>query len=115
MKTFEFLDTLDDYLGERDDLFSALSRANLLLTRFKLNNGNELPELRKYEHENVTTSTSAVRNRLQQTKESTDHVENRILTKADQVNELRTVFYGILHNRLIPLAALQSQIQSSFK
>lgn len=113
MNARALLDTLDDFLTERDGLFAALSRANLLLTRFKLNCGPEAAELLAREFPRQAAADFAtVRNRHPHKETAVEHSRHPILTKADQVNELRTVFAGILHNRIIPLAALQRQLEA---
>lgn len=120
--TINFLDTLDNYVTERDDLFTALSQANLLLTRFKLSGGLDNRDLHLLEFINTEDSDSdsdglglalTVRNRKKEMeKEFSNHRKNKrsVLTKADQLNELKVAFSDILHDRLIPLATLQHSL-----
>ena len=123
--SFRFLDLLDDFLTERDALFTALSRANLHLTRFKLNygaEGGELLAIRELGSE-VESSLAPVRNRHPKLNEAgvdsdTDTDMSRlprIMTKLDQVNELKTVYSSVLRNRLIPLTELLNKLNKEFE
>lgn len=129
MATLRFLDLLDDFLVERDAAFAALSRANLQLTRFKLNHGIDSfisVEDSVYDSDsvnvNVTASTNdtlIIRNRYKQegainnTHET--HENARISTKMDQVNELKGIFRSVLQERLIPLAYMLSKLNTNMK
>ena len=132
MATLRFLDLLDDFLVERDAAFAALSRANLQLTRFKLNHGIDSfisvgDSVYDSDSFNVTASTNdtlIIRNRnrfgfdkqegaINNTHET--HENARISTKMDQVNELKGIFRSVLQERLIPLAYMLSKLNTNMK
>ena len=133
MSTLRFLDLLDDFLVERDAAFAALSRANLQLTRFKLNHGIDSfisvgDNIYDSDSVNVTASTAdvndtfSIRNRfknqegaINNTHETHEHENARISTKLDQINELKGIFRSVLQERLIPLAYLLSELNTSMQ
>ena len=117
MNSNTFLDTLDDFLTERDEAFTALSRARLLLARFKLNCGAEGSELLAGQLFTFTEpeESTTVRQRTKRIGSGNNKKKSgegrRLLSRAEQVNELRAVFSGVLHNKLIPLAELQAKLE----
>lgn len=115
----ELLDSLDKYLIARQHLHAQLSRASLLVTRFKLG-GSELnldDLLQSGDADNdcdngdYNCDTSGVRNRL----EHDNHINNsnshrRLLTKNDQIASLKAVYTQLLHTDIIPLALLKRHL-----
>ena len=127
------LDALEDYLNEYQYLHNSFNKAYLLLTRFKLNYGQDGVELLRHEimsgsdneivvggggggngcseadsTENSENSETIVRHR--KIKHSNTRSSPPILTKQDHINSLKSTFHSLLHTKIIPLAGLKQKL-----
>ena len=129
------LDALEDYLNEYQYLHNSFNKAYLLLTRFKLNYGQDGVELllheimsgsdhevvgggggggdyseadNTYNNDNTDNSETIVRHR------KITHPNSRssppILTKQDHIDSLKSTFHSLLHTKIMPLAGLKQKL-----
>lgn len=124
------LDTLEDYLSEYQYLINSFNKSYLLLTRFKLNYGQDGIELLL--HDMLKNSgggdivseddETIIRQRKQVDKHinSDNHSDSDsvsdfnnfpLLTKRGHIDTLKSTFHSLLRNKIVPLALLKRKLE----
>jgi hypothetical protein len=126
------LDTLEDYLSEYQYLINSFNKSYLLLTRFKLNYGQDGIELLLHEMlknsgggDIVSEDDETI---IRQRKQVDKHIDNHInsdnhsdsdsdfnnfplLTKRGHIDTLKSTFHSLLRNKIVPLALLKRKLE----
>lgn len=132
------LDALEDYLNEYQYLVDSFNKAYLLVTRYKLNYGQEGIELLLHdllrnstketveEDEIVSEKGDLSETTIRQRKpaDTTAEISSTassspstycILTKHDHINTLKTTFHSLLHHKIVPLAHFKLKLENDLK
>lgn len=124
------LDTLEDYLSEYQYLINSFNKSYLLLTRFKLNYGQDGIELLLHDMlknsgggDIVSEDDETI---IRQRKQVDKHIDNHInsdsdsvsdfnnfplLTKRGHIDTLKSTFHSLLRNKIVPLALLKRKLE----
>lgn len=136
------LDALEEYLNEYQYLVDSFNKAYLLVTRYKLNYGQEGIELLLHdmlrnetgetgeegeivsETGDVSETTIRQRKPVDTTAATTANISSAapsvpsthcILTKHDHINTLKTTFHSLLHHKIVPLAHFKLKLEKDLK
>lgn len=126
MSVISALDSLEEYLNEYQYLVNSFHKAYLLITRYKLNYGQDGFELLALCHESdregnddcddiaadakhAAVDKNIIRNRKNQ---QPAHNTATPFTKKDHIDYLKTAFHSLLHDKIIPLAHFKQKLAS---